>query len=77
VVDDGVTGYLTPMKDRDAYAERLASLLADPSRARALGAAGRAAAVGRFDRTLIVRRYEDLYRRLLAESSARPALGQA
>jgi N-acetyl-alpha-D-glucosaminyl L-malate synthase BshA len=77
VVDDGVTGYLTPMKDRDAYAERLASLLGDPARARALGAAGRAAAVGRFDRTLIVRRYEDLYPRLLAESSARPALGQA
>jgi L-malate glycosyltransferase len=77
VVDDGVSGYLIPMKDRDAYAERLASLLGDPARARALGAAGREAAVGRFHRSLIVGRYEALYRRLLAESPARPALGQA
>jgi len=73
VVDDGVTGYLTPARDRDAYAERLASLLGDRARARAFGDAGRAAAVSRFDRARIVRRYEDLYRRLLA--TARPALG--
>jgi N-acetyl-alpha-D-glucosaminyl L-malate synthase BshA len=66
VVEDGVTGYLTPPRDRDAYAERLASLLGDRARARAFGKAGRDAAVGRFHRSLIVRRYEDLYRRLLA-----------
>jgi len=41
VVLDGVTGYVVNPFDVPRFAERVASLLSDPTRARALGAAGR------------------------------------
>jgi glycosyltransferase involved in cell wall biosynthesis len=41
VVEDGITGYLVPVRDVRATADRLAALLADPELAGALGAAGR------------------------------------
>lgn len=41
IVREGVNGVLVPPRDADALADALASLLAAPERARALGAAGR------------------------------------
>jgi glycosyltransferase involved in cell wall biosynthesis len=40
-IEDGVTGFLVPPGDADALAHALATLLADPERARAMGEAGR------------------------------------
>jgi glycosyltransferase involved in cell wall biosynthesis len=48
VVQDGVTGYLVPPGDEAALADRLARLLADPARARTMGASARMEAEPRF-----------------------------
>ena len=44
-IEDGVSGYLVPVRDPDALAAVLARLLADPQEAAAVGEAGRAAAL--------------------------------
>ena len=49
VVRDGVDGLLVRPGDADALADALAAVLTDPARAAALGAAGREAAVERWD----------------------------
>jgi colanic acid/amylovoran biosynthesis glycosyltransferase len=51
IVEQGVTGLLCPPEDPLALAEALAALLADPLRARAMGAAGRSRAERLFDLT--------------------------
>jgi glycosyltransferase involved in cell wall biosynthesis len=64
LVQDGVTGVLVPPKHPAALAQALGSLLKDPLRRRAMGAAGRAAVAERFglDRTLAA--LDELYREL-------------
>jgi len=49
LVEDGVTGLLVPPHDDDAIASALQSLIDEPERARALGNAGRARLLERFD----------------------------
>ncbi len=41
IIDDGETGFLVPERDADALGARLARLLSDRERARAMGVAGR------------------------------------
>ena len=41
MVADGVTGHTVPVRDPRALAEALVEILADPSRQRAMGDAGR------------------------------------
>jgi glycosyltransferase involved in cell wall biosynthesis len=48
IVSDGETGVLVPPGDTDALAKALGDLLADPVRARLMGAAGRARVADRF-----------------------------
>ena len=48
VVEDGVTGFLVEPGDVEALRDRLALLLADPSKARQMGDAGRDAVLQRF-----------------------------
>ena len=66
VVRDGVDGLLVPPGDARALAEALAAVLSDPARAAALGAAGREAAVSRWDwsrqRDAMVRVIDDVAR---------------
>ena len=78
VVDDGVTGLLVPFEpvadtsrapaDPARFAADIASrvneLLADPTRARAMGQAGRRRAVEHFDWSAIAAQTMDVYRRL-------------
>jgi phosphatidylinositol alpha 1,6-mannosyltransferase len=47
LVADGVTGYLVPPSDRDAFAAAVARLAADPAKRAAFGAAGRRRVLGR------------------------------
>jgi glycosyltransferase involved in cell wall biosynthesis len=49
VVRDGVDGLLVPPGDPALLAEALAAVLGDPDRAAEMGAAGRKAAIGRWD----------------------------
>ncbi|MDH3197572.1 MAG: glycosyltransferase family 4 protein [Candidatus Krumholzibacteria bacterium] len=64
VVRDGENGAIVEGDDAD-YAERLLELLRAPERATAMGAAGRRAAVERFDRTRVVAATLALYRSLV------------
>ncbi len=66
VVEDGVSGLLAGVDDIEGFAAKLSQVLFDGPRAERMGKAARHAAVERFARTKIVRRYEDLYRRLIA-----------
>jgi starch synthase len=77
VVEDSVTGLLVPFQPAPgaiepadpaafshAIAERVNELLADPSRAAAMGRAGRARALEEFDWSAIAAQTSDLYRSL-------------
>lgn len=66
VVEHGVTGLLSDIDDIERFAEHLAQLLHDRTRALAMGEAARRSAVERFDRAKVVSAYEALYRRVLA-----------
>jgi glycosyltransferase involved in cell wall biosynthesis len=48
LIEDGKTGVLVPSEDADALALSLAALIGDPSRRKALGAAGRARVAAEF-----------------------------
>jgi glycosyltransferase involved in cell wall biosynthesis len=60
-VVEGETGRLVPVKDAGRLAEAIGELLGDPTRARAMGAAGQKRARELFDLRVMTRRYEDLY----------------
>lgn len=66
IVVPGETGLLVPVGDAAALADAVIALLADPDRARAMGAAARRRAEACFDIRTMVRRIEDLYRQLHA-----------
>ena len=65
VVEDGVSGLLSPVEDLAGFAGHLASLLEDRGRSSAMGAAARERAMALFDRRRVVEQYESLYRRLI------------
>jgi len=65
VVSDGVTGILVPPEDVDSLAAGIASLLADPARAEAIGETGRRAARDAYGIDRMVERYLELYRAAL------------
>lgn len=66
VVRDGQTGFLVPLGDSAALADRLASLFASPDLRRKLGNAAAAHAHAHFDEETVVRRLVDVYREALA-----------
>ncbi|HVT59927.1 MAG TPA: N-acetyl-alpha-D-glucosaminyl L-malate synthase BshA [Thermoanaerobaculia bacterium] len=72
VVVDGETGYLLPVGDVEAMAAAANSLLRDPARRRAMGAAGRARAVAHFNQGDIVSRYRGIYERVAGRAGAPP-----
>ena len=85
-VIDGVNGFLVPVKDSRAVAEKVELLLNDADLRVRLGASGRALAEERFDVNKVIERLRLCYRELLQatpvqtdESPAQPAVreGQA
>lgn len=68
VVEHGTSGLLSPVEDMAAFADNLALLLRDREAQRRMGVAAREQAVERFRREKVVVRYEDLYRRVLAQT---------
>ena len=61
-VIDGETGFLVPVRDPAAVADRVVRLLGDPELAKAMGAKGLARARELFSIEAMVARYEQLYR---------------
>ncbi len=65
-VEDGRTGLLVPPEEPSALGRALEALLADPERARAMGARGRERVLSEFPIGVMAERYERLYRELAA-----------
>ncbi|HEX5220933.1 MAG TPA: N-acetyl-alpha-D-glucosaminyl L-malate synthase BshA [Verrucomicrobiae bacterium] len=63
VIEDGVTGLLSPPGDAVALASNVETLLSDATRRGELGLAAKARAQRRFSAEVIVPQYEALYRR--------------
>lgn len=62
IVADGLNGLVVPPSDADALAAALLALVADPSRAAALGTTGRAWALREASIATMAARYERIYR---------------
>ncbi len=62
VVEEGATGYLVPPGRPEVLADRIAALLSDPRKARAMGERGRARVQETFSLEAMARRYLTLYR---------------
>jgi glycosyltransferase involved in cell wall biosynthesis len=73
VVVDGTTGFLVPLDDEVALADRLALLLARPALRRSLGAGGIAHARAHFDEEAVVDRLVQMYRVALRGRGLIPA----
>jgi glycosyltransferase involved in cell wall biosynthesis len=58
-VEDGETGYLVNEGDDSALADRLGKMLDDPAKTRAMGEAGRALALSRFNLITQSKRLQD------------------
>ena len=67
-VRDSENGLLVPPGDAEALAQAIGALLADPSRAKAMGYAGAKRARAEFDARVVVGSLERLYQELLANS---------
>jgi len=70
----GETGYLVPAGDHEGMAEYITSLLVDPDRARAMGAAGRRVVNEKFSSNKQLQNIESLYGELLKMSKPREVL---
>jgi glycogen(starch) synthase len=71
VVADGATGYVVPPDDPAALASSLVRLCANPALARQMGEAARNRALAKFTSHQLVDQFEDLYRAVIEEWSAR------
>jgi glycosyltransferase involved in cell wall biosynthesis len=77
VVEDGVNGYLVPVRDPTALAAAVARLVADPGARARFGAESRRRAVARFDLSAVGGRIRSIYRDLLACRGVRGQAGAA
>jgi N-acetyl-alpha-D-glucosaminyl L-malate synthase BshA len=73
VIDDGRSGLLCDVDDRAGFVANLRRLVDDAELCRTMGEEARRQAVTRFDRSLVVQRYEELYRRVLSTTPAADA----
>lgn len=71
IVDDGHTGLLVPPEDPDALTEAIGSLVHDPARVRAMGAAGRRRALEAFSQEQNTERTIALYEASLGAAARR------
>jgi N-acetyl-alpha-D-glucosaminyl L-malate synthase BshA len=65
VVVEGETGYLLPVGDVEAMAERTIEILSNPDLQRRLGRNGRDLAEGKFNVNRVVPRYREFYERVI------------
>ncbi len=72
VVEDGVSGLLVPPEDPAALATALVTLLGDPARRAAMGAAGRDRVARRFSQAEMIRRTTEFLDALVYSAHLRP-----
>jgi glycosyltransferase involved in cell wall biosynthesis len=77
VVEDGVTGYLTPAGDLHALGDRLNTLAQDPAQARAMGAEGRARVERLFNLERVTDQLVVIYRDVLCQGQVTRAGGSS
>src|SRR5216110_3268774 len=65
VVDDGETGFLSPVGDVDKMADDVVRLLADKKFRRQMGRAARTSAIERYSTHIIIPKYIEFYERVL------------
>ena len=75
IVEEGVTGFLTPPGDRAAWAGHVSELLGDPQRAMAMGRLGRERVEAEFSWPKMVARIDTIYRALAEAAPRRGAEG--
>lgn len=68
LIEDGKTGYLVPVRDPEAIAQRLLELLADPALRQSMGQAARAWAEAHFAREVHAQRVTECYETIRAEA---------
>jgi len=73
MVEDGRTGYVTPVGDLDSLAARMLELFADPRQARTMGEAGRVAAIERCSLERMTSDYEELIECIYTEKCRKSA----
>lgn len=71
MVIEGVTGFLVPPGDVNALAERTLQLIDNPNKAREMGQAGRRRVEELFSLEIMVKRFEDMFERLVLEGKGR------
>jgi glycosyltransferase involved in cell wall biosynthesis len=74
IVVDQQDGFLVPVDDTNAFADRLTHLLANPSENRRMGQAAREAVLAKFEFTAAGAVLLDVYERLLARRSGKHAI---
>jgi len=67
LVKDGYNGYVVPMRDPGALAEKINALLDDPEKMKSMGQASRRRAETEFDWKLIAAKTKQVYEDLLME----------
>jgi len=67
LVKDGYNGYVVPMRDPGALAEKINTLLDDPEKMKSMGQASRRRAETEFDWKLIAAKTKQVYENLLME----------
>ena len=70
-ISEGETGYMVPVQDYAAMADRIIALLSDPEKARRMGERGRQVVEQKFSCAAQLRNTEELYARLLSRKEAR------
>lgn len=75
-IRDGETGYLFPVDDADALAERLIRISRDPDHAKDLGRAARELLTENFSVSAVQKRHETIYKRILGAEAARRSDGR-
>jgi glycosyltransferase involved in cell wall biosynthesis len=68
LIEDGKTGYLVPVRDPEAIAQRLLELLADPALRQSMGQAARVWAEAHFTREVHAQRVTECYETIRAEA---------
>lgn len=68
LIQNGISGFLFSPGDREALTAHLRRLLGDPAKQRAIGKAARARIEEMFDWSVVGKRYEELFEKLIVES---------
>ena len=63
VVEDGINGYLIPVRNSEALAEKILELKSEPSLCEKMGIAGREKMIKEFDTKIVVKQYLALYKK--------------